>query len=100
MGDNPDRKSGRVSCRKGGVDRLIETARHLPDACLESGRGSEPADESSSELRPKVLRAATLVSGPTAQWRFYIGVRGAKPPKSGQVKNLAPPKFQRWYIKF
>ena len=26
------------------------------------------ADEFSSELRPKVFRAATLVSGPTAAW--------------------------------
>src|SRR6218665_11473 len=47
---------------------FIETVRHLPHACLASDWGNEPADEFSSELRPKVLRAATLFSGPTAAW--------------------------------
>jgi len=35
---------------------------------LASGWGNEPADEFSSELRPKVLCAATLVLGPTVAW--------------------------------
>src|SRR6218665_1667802 len=68
MGDNPDRKSGRVPCRKGGVDRLHRNGQNLPYACLAGGWGNDPADEFSSELRPKVLRAATLVSGPAGAW--------------------------------
>ena len=28
------------------------------------------------------------------------GLRGAKPPKSEKKKDLAPPKFQGWYIIF
>src|SRR6218665_1807243 len=49
---------------------FIETDRHLhvPHACLASGWRNELADEFSSELRPKVIRAATLVSGPTTAW--------------------------------
>ena len=35
---------------------------------MASGWGNEPADEFSSELRPKVLHATTLVSDPTAAW--------------------------------
>src|SRR6218665_1419939 len=40
----------------------------LPHTCLASGWGNELADEFSSEMRLKVPRAATLVSGPTAAW--------------------------------
>ena len=62
MGDNSDR----VPCRKGGVDRLHRNGQtpipRLPGKWL----GNEPADEFSSELRPKGLRAAALVSGPIA----------------------------------
>ena len=68
MGDNPDRKSGKVPCSKGGVDRLYRNGQtptpRLPGKWL----GNEPADEFSSELRPKVLHTATLVSGSTASW--------------------------------
>src|SRR6218665_3869801 len=71
MGDNPDRKSGRVPCRKGGVDRLHRNGQtlspRLPGKWL-GPWGNEPADEFSSELWLKVLRDATLVSGPTAAW--------------------------------
>jgi len=45
---------------------FIETARHLPHTCLASGWGNKPDDKFSSEVRSMVLRAATLVSGPTA----------------------------------
>jgi len=58
------------------VGYLIETAGHLPHTCLASGWGNELADEFSSEQRPKVLHAATLISGPTVAWgtaRFTDG---------------------------
>ena len=70
MGDNPDTKSGWVPYRKSGVDRLHRNGRtstpRLP--AMASGWGNELADEFSSQLRPKVIRSATLVSGPTAAW--------------------------------
>ena len=68
MGDNPDRKSGRVPCCKGGVDRLHRNGQTPAYACLARGWGNEHANEFSSELWPKVLRAAILVSGPTVAW--------------------------------
>jgi len=68
MGDNRDRKSSRVPCRKGGVNRLHQNGQtptpRLPGKWLVN----EPADKFSSELWPKVLRATMLVSGPTAAW--------------------------------
>jgi len=66
MGNNPDRKFSKLPYRKGGVDGLHRNGQtptpRLPGKWL----GEEPAYEFSSEVRPKVLRAPTLVSGPTA----------------------------------
>jgi len=74
MGNNPDRKLGKLPYRKGDVERIhrngqIPTPR-LPGKWLDE----EPAYEFSSEVRPKDLRAATLIraqqrlGGPLAAW--------------------------------
>src|SRR6218665_1598116 len=63
-------------------------ARHLPHACLASGWGNEPADEFSSELQPRVLRAATLISGPTAAWGTAGDMVEEKDtPRQGQASD-------------
>jgi len=64
----PYRKSGRVPCRNGGVDRLYRNGGHLPPRLPGKWLGNELADEFYIELWPKVLRAVMLVSGPTAAW--------------------------------
>ena len=40
-------------------------------------------------------RGVRPIFRPACQWRFYIGARGTKPPKSGQVRDLAPPQIPK-----
>ena len=79
MGDNPDRKSGRVPCRNGGVDRLY------PNACLASGWGMNLLMSFSLNCQrfsvpQRLFRAQQRLGGLLASWMWkWLRSLGGRP---------------------